>query len=56
MSEQKKALPNSLDELKDILFMAFKAGENWGVTYSTWFIPDEGDDKKKFEEWIKSVI
>ena len=35
----------------ELLWLAFKAGEQWGTTYSTWFTPDEGDDKLQFDAW-----
>lgn len=46
------SLPRVSQISKDKLFRAFKAGESWGVTYSTWFTPDEKDDEKKFNEFL----
>ena len=34
---------------------AFKKGESWGCTYSTWFCPTESDTKEKIETAIKSA-
>jgi hypothetical protein len=37
----------SKQELDKLIETAFKAGENWGVTYSTWFVPTVADTKEK---------
>lgn len=33
-----------------IIELAFKKGESWGVTYSTWFTPAEADTLEKIKE------
>ena len=35
---------------------AFKKGEQWGVTYSTWFTPSEEDTKSKIDEIKKKSL
>lgn len=35
---------------------AFKKGESWGVTYSTWFTPTEEDTKAKIEDANKKAM
>jgi hypothetical protein len=41
---------------KKILEEVFKAGTNWGVTFSTWFTPTEENHKKRFEEEINKIL
>jgi len=41
---------------KGLLFEAFKAGEQWGVTYSTWFTPTDQDQRDKFEEFYRKFF
>jgi len=41
------------EHFEEAIKAAFKKGENWGVTYSTWFTPSEEDTKDKIEECIK---
>lgn len=38
------------EKLNEILRTAFKNGELWGVTYSTWFTPDDDDTDDKITE------
>ena len=38
--------------LERIVRSAFAAGENWGVTYSTWFTPSKADAEKKIQRAI----
>jgi hypothetical protein len=42
--------------LNDKIKKAFKAGEEWGVTYSTWFTPTEEDTEEKIKETIKNIL
>jgi hypothetical protein len=42
----------SNEMLKDLIKLAFIEGQQWGVTYSTWFDPTEADHNKKIEEAI----
>lgn len=37
----------TLKEFEAIVKKAFKSGENWGITYNTWFTPDEEDHSKQ---------
>ena len=46
-------IPITNKEFDDAIRDAFKAGENWGVTYSTWFTPKESETTAKQEEEIK---
>ena len=38
--------------LKDLIKLAFIEGQQWGVAYSTWFIPTKDAHNKKMEEAI----
>ena len=38
--------------LERIVRSAFAAGENWGVTYSTWFTPSKANAEKKIQRAI----
>jgi hypothetical protein len=38
------------EQHESLIESAFKKGECWGVTYSTWFVPTEEDTRKKIEE------
>lgn len=40
-------------EFKGIIRKAFKLGEFWGVTYSTWFAPTKKDHKVMLKNTIK---
>jgi len=42
--------------LDDKIRKAFKAGEEWGVIYSTWFTPSEEDTEEKIQEAIKNIL
>ena len=35
-----------------LIKLAFIEGQQWGVTYSTWFAPTKDDHNKKMEEAI----
>ncbi len=41
--------------IKNIYIKAFKDGENWGVTYSTWFNPSKEDTEKRIKEYAKKI-
>ena len=43
-------------EIEELLKKAFEAGENWGITYSGWFIPTEEDTQKRKEETIAKIL
>ena len=43
-------------EIIEIIKIAFEDGENWGVTYSTWFIPTESRTNKEKEKTINKII
>ena len=43
-------------EIIEIIKIAFEDGENWGVAYSTWFIPTESQTNKEKEIYKKSNI
>jgi hypothetical protein len=45
----------SIEQIRQIIQMSFKAGENWGVTYSTWFTPTKQDTREKIEEIAKKI-
>jgi hypothetical protein len=38
--------------LESIVRSAFAAGENWGVTYSTWFTPSKADTEEQTQKAI----
>jgi len=38
------------ETLDNIIAVAFKKGELWGVTYSTWFTPTAEDTNEKIKE------
>jgi hypothetical protein len=40
-------------KLKGIINQAFRKGESWGVTYSSWFTPEKEDTAKARQEAIK---
>ena len=40
-------------EVESIIKRAFKAGENWGVTYYTWFTPSKEDQKEQLGKVMK---
>lgn len=44
------------EEIEDIIRKAFKAGEQWGVTYSTWFIPTKAGTEEKIQEVVTEVF
>lgn len=44
------------EEIRSIIRIAFQKGEQWGVTYSTWFRPTEEDTEKRIEEAIKEIL
>jgi len=48
---QAKVKPEIVD-IEKIIEYAFKKGEDWGITYGGWFIPDEYKQKKK----LRAVI
>lgn len=51
------------DQVKELMVRAFEKGENWGVTYSTWFIPSEEekaercakDCSKSYNDFIENL-
>lgn len=43
------------EDLERVVKLAFSKGENWGVTYSTWFEPDEEDNKRKIKAALISA-
>lgn len=43
------------DQLMDIILTAFKDGEQWGVTYSTWFLPTEKATNEQISETTKKA-
>jgi len=43
-------------EIEAMIREAFKAGEQWGVTYSTWFIPTEGDTEDEIQKTISAIL
>lgn len=45
-------LRESDDKLERALRVMFRAGENWAVTYSTWFVPSEADTELKIRQAI----
>jgi len=44
------------ETLKDIIRTAFKKGELWGVTYSTWFEPNEEQTEEQIEKAIDEIL
>jgi len=40
---------------KEEMFKAFQAGQLWAEVYVSWFTPKDGDDQKKFEEFISKL-
>jgi hypothetical protein len=42
----------SAKEVLEIIAKSFQAGENWGVTYSTWFNPEAEYTERKIKEVI----
>ena len=42
-------------ELDYIIKKAFTAGESWGVTYSTWFVPNTKTTEKEIESITKRI-
>lgn len=40
-------------KFEGIIRQAFRKGEHWGTTYSTWFTPTKEDTKKRQDEAIK---
>lgn len=44
------------EQFEKAIEAAFKKGESWGVTYSTWFTPTEEDTKSKIEEAKKKAF
>jgi hypothetical protein len=43
-------------ELEELFREAFKAGELWGVTYSTWFVPSVEDTAEAMTRAMKEVL
>lgn len=43
------------EQLQQVILKAFSKGENWGVTYSTWFTPDEDDSNAQFTDALNEV-
>lgn len=43
------------EQLNSIIAVAFKRGEIWGVTYSTWFTPTEADTLNQIVECQDSI-
>ncbi len=41
------------EQIEEIIRKAFQSGENWGVTYSTWFTPSEQDTEKRIQDVIE---
>jgi len=46
----------SLEQIKSAIKDAFKSGENWGVCYSTWFIPTQEQHDKELKLTTDSII
>jgi len=44
------------EEMTLLIRKAFRAGEDWGVTYSGWFIPTEKGHTARIEETIKLLL
>lgn len=44
------------DQLESIILKAFKAGEDWGTCYASWFTPTEEQTQEKIQETIKKLI
>jgi len=42
--------------IEEIIRKAFKKGESWGVTYSTWFTPSEGDTEEEINKAIEEIM
>jgi hypothetical protein len=43
------------ENLEFIIRKAFKKGEFWGVTYSTWFTPSKADTEKQIKKAIANI-
>lgn len=46
----------SREELKNIIRTAFQRGEDWGITYSTWFTPTEEQTEEKIQEVFNEFL
>lgn len=46
----------SINQLKEMLADSFEMGRNWGVTFSTWFIPTDEDNYKKIYEAVNEIL
>jgi biotin synthase-like enzyme len=44
------------EEIIAIAKFAFKAGENWGVTYSGWYEPTKEDREQKINGVVEQII
>lgn len=44
------------DRLEEIIRIAFKYGEQWGVTYSGWFSPEEEDTERNIQEVLNELL
>lgn len=45
-----------MTEEEIIIRKAFARGENWGVTYSTWFSPSESDTEEQVQKAINDIL
>lgn len=50
-----KKIELTQEQLNAIIAVAFKSGEIWGVTHSTWFTPTEADTLNKIVECQDSI-
>lgn len=41
--------------IEKIVRLSFGRGENWGVTYSTWFTPSKEQGEERIHETIRQV-
>ena len=48
-------IPITNGEFDTAIRAAFKAGENWGVTYSTWFTPKTSATEEEIRKAIKAA-
>lgn len=51
-----KKIEITQETLNNIVAVAFKSGELWGVTYSTWFSPTDEDTADKIKECQLNMI
>ena len=53
--KQPNAISLTKEQLDSIIAVAFKRGQIWGVTYSTWFTPTDEDTLNKIVECQDSI-